>query len=112
LRIKSLFIKNFRSLSLVDVSNLPSFIIIVGENGIGKSSVFDAIRVARAAIIAQQYASNETIYWQDQQRTDNLIQVGQDEMVIKIGFEPNTEREVQEIGSNEASVQVTYRRGE
>ena len=58
-----------------------------------------------------QHSSNETIYWQDQQRMHNLTQVGQDEMSIKIDFELNTEQEVQETGVNEISLQVTYTTG-
>lgn len=108
MKIRSLYIKNFRSLSLVDVSNLPDFVMIVGENGIGKSSIFDAIRFAKTMVAPYTYS--DTSYWKQQNRMENLIRVGQDEMVVRIGFELDTDYEQEIMGDHEPLLQVTYQR--
>jgi hypothetical protein len=44
LKIDRLLISNFRGISLVDASDLGDTIIIAGQNGSGKSCIFDAKR--------------------------------------------------------------------
>lgn len=106
MKLRSLYIKNFKSLSLIDVSNLPDFVMIVGENGIGKSSIFDAIRFAKTMVAP--YASSDQGYWHQRQRMANIIQNGQEEMVIKIDFELSTDAERKTMEGNSPSLKVSY----
>jgi predicted ATP-dependent endonuclease of OLD family len=106
MKIKSLYIKNFRSISLIDVSDLPDFVMIVGENGIGKSSIFDAIRFAKTMVAP--YAQSDIDYWHERQRLTRLLQIGQEELIIRIGFELETDAERKLIEGNIPSLQVTY----
>ncbi|MDU9402700.1 AAA family ATPase [Pseudomonas sp. zfem004] len=48
MKIKSLSIENFRGISKVDIDNLGDTIIIAGQNGSGKSCIFDAIRLLKS----------------------------------------------------------------
>lgn len=48
MRIKNLTIKNFRGINKVALDGLGDTIIIAGQNGSGKSCVFDAIRLLKS----------------------------------------------------------------
>lgn len=48
MRLKNLLIKNFRGISKVELADLGDTIIIAGQNGSGKSCVFDAIRLLKS----------------------------------------------------------------
>ncbi|MFF5866732.1 AAA family ATPase [Pseudomonas sp. NPDC012596] len=48
MKIKSLSIENFRGISKVEIDNLGDTIIIAGQNGSGKSCIFDAIRLLKS----------------------------------------------------------------
>ena len=41
--IKQIIIKNFRNLKEVNLYNLTNFVILGGENGSGKTNIFEAI---------------------------------------------------------------------
>jgi hypothetical protein len=47
-KVERLLISNFRGITLVDASDLGDTIIIAGQNGSGKSCVFDAIRLLKS----------------------------------------------------------------
>ncbi|MGY3559811.1 putative ATPase [Bradyrhizobium sp. USDA 4463] len=59
MKIDRLLISNFRGISLVDATDLGDTIIIAGQNGSGKSCIFDAIRLMKTTYGG--YAQNE---WQ------------------------------------------------
>ncbi|QTT89811.1 AAA family ATPase [Pseudomonas chlororaphis] len=59
MKIESLFIENFRGISKVEAKDLGDTIIIAGQNGSGKSCIFDAIRLLKS--IYGGYQQNE---WQ------------------------------------------------
>lgn len=59
MKIDRLLISNFRGISLVDAPDLGDTIIIAGQNGSGKSCIFDAIRLLKTTYGG--YAQNE---WQ------------------------------------------------
>ena len=48
MKIDSLTIKNFRGISDVSLNDLGSMVIIAGQNGSGKSCLFDAIRLLKS----------------------------------------------------------------
>jgi hypothetical protein len=48
LKIDRLLVSNFRGISLVDADQLGETIIIAGQNGSGKSCIFDAIRLLKS----------------------------------------------------------------
>ena len=43
MRIRKLELHNFRMFSHLVLENLPSFILLVSENGLGKSTILEAI---------------------------------------------------------------------
>jgi predicted ATPase len=59
MKIDSLLIQNFRGINRVEVKDIGDTIIIAGQNGSGKSCVFDAIRLLKS--IYGGYQQNE---WQ------------------------------------------------
>ena len=48
MKIRSLLIENFRGIQRVEATDLGDTIIIAGQNGSGKSCIFDAIRLLKA----------------------------------------------------------------
>lgn len=48
MKINTLFIENFRGIHRVEAKNLGDTIIIAGQNGSGKSCIFDAIRLLKS----------------------------------------------------------------
>lgn len=48
MRISSLTIQNFRGIRRAQLQNLTNFVIVAGENGAGKSTIFDAIRLLKS----------------------------------------------------------------
>jgi len=57
MKIKSLYIENFKAVRKLSLSDLPQGIVIAGPNGCGKSSLFDAIKLLKSAY--GQYFDNE-----------------------------------------------------
>lgn len=49
MRIANLIIQNFRGISRVEANNLGDTVIIAGQNGSGKSCIFDAIRLLKSS---------------------------------------------------------------
>lgn len=61
MKIEGLRIKNFRGISEVSLSKLGAVVIIAGQNGSGKSCVFDAIRLLKS--VYGGYQANEWHHW-------------------------------------------------
>lgn len=61
MRFLSLNIKNLRAVREFNIQNLDNFIVIAGQNGCGKSCVFDAIRLLKS--IYGGYQANEYHQW-------------------------------------------------
>lgn len=61
MRIESLSINNFRGIRQLDMSALGHMIIIAGQNGSGKSCIFDAIRLIKS--VYGGYQANEWQQW-------------------------------------------------
>ena len=47
MRIESIRLKNFKSFRDVHIKEIPKFLVIVGANGSGKSSLFDVFGFLR-----------------------------------------------------------------
>jgi len=60
-RFHSLFISNLRAVKNFQIDELGSFVVIAGQNGSGKSCVFDAIRLLKS--VYGGYAANEYHQW-------------------------------------------------
>jgi predicted ATPase len=54
MKLKRVQIKNFRKLASIDFSIDKNVTVIVGPNAVGKSSIFEAIRLAKAILFARQ----------------------------------------------------------
>ena len=61
MKIEALAIRNFRGISEVVLENLASMVIIAGQNGSGKSCIFDAIRLLKS--VYGGYQANEWQHW-------------------------------------------------
>lgn len=61
MKIDNLMIKNFRGIADVSLNNLGSMVIIAGQNGSGKSCLFDAIRLLKS--LYGGYQANEWQQW-------------------------------------------------
>ncbi len=61
MKIKSLRILNFRGIKEVNLESLGNIIIIAGQNGSGKSCIFDAIRLLKS--VYGGYQANEWQQW-------------------------------------------------
>ena len=51
MELKSLTVKNYRSLQHIHLKDIPKFLVIVGANGTGKSSFFDVFGFLRDALV-------------------------------------------------------------
>jgi len=61
MKIKSLHISNFRGIVNVSLEDLGTMVIIAGQNGSGKSCIFDAIRLLKS--VYGGYQHNEWQQW-------------------------------------------------
>lgn len=61
MKIESLRISNFRGIRDVALTNLGTMVIIAGQNGSGKSCLFDAIRLLKS--VYGGYQHNEWQQW-------------------------------------------------
>ena len=61
MKFHSLKITNLRAIQRFEISDLDSFIVVAGQNGSGKSCVFDAIRLLKS--IYGGYSANEYHQW-------------------------------------------------
>jgi predicted ATPase len=61
MKIETLGIRNFRGIREVDFTDLRSMVIIAGQNGSGKSCIFDAIRLLKS--VYGGYQQNEWQQW-------------------------------------------------
>src|ERR1035441_4037416 len=50
MELKSITIRNFRALQNVELKDIPSFMVLVGANGTGKSTLFDVFGFLRDAL--------------------------------------------------------------
>jgi AAA15 family ATPase/GTPase len=103
MKICSLQIENFRSIRFIDIKDLSNFVVIAGENGIGKSSIFEAIAFVKSSIAAYNY--REENMWV--QRRPSLISSGKNEMKVSFELEATTEDEEQIIGQHKVIAYVS-----
>lgn len=61
MKIQNLSITNFRGIREVQLANLGSMVIVAGQNGSGKSCIFDAIRLLKS--VYGGYQQNEWQQW-------------------------------------------------
>lgn len=61
MRFNSLLVSNLRAVRRFEVAQLKDFIVVAGQNGSGKSCVFDAMRLLKS--IYGGYAANEYHQW-------------------------------------------------
>jgi hypothetical protein len=61
MRFKRLEIRNLRAVETFTVDDLEDFVVVAGQNGCGKSCVFDAIRLLKS--LYGGYQANEHLQW-------------------------------------------------
>lgn len=61
MRFRSLRVANLRAVRLFEADDLKDFIVVAGQNGSGKSCVFDAIRLLKS--VYGGYSANEYMQW-------------------------------------------------
>lgn len=61
MKFHSLSISNLRAIKNFSIDDLPDFVVIAGQNGCGKSCVFDAIRLLKS--VYGGYLANEYHQW-------------------------------------------------
>lgn len=61
MKFHSLAITNLRAIRNFKIDSLPAFVVIAGQNGCGKSCVFDAIRLLKS--VYGGYLTNEYHHW-------------------------------------------------
>jgi energy-coupling factor transporter ATP-binding protein EcfA2 len=96
MRFRSLEIKNLRAVENFAVDNLGDFVVVAGQNGCGKSCVFDAIRLLKS--LYGGYQANEHLQWfgefainvQDQNALARMFRNPADPMLVsaEIEFSP------------------------
>lgn len=59
MRIETLKIENFRNISRLEMDDIPDVVVLAGANGCGKSSVLDAIALAKEATGAYRGATTD-----------------------------------------------------
>lgn len=69
MKIESLEISNFKAVKSAHLANLGGLIVIAGQNGSGKSAIFDAIRLLKSAYGGYQ-ASDEFQQWLGEMHID------------------------------------------
>lgn len=106
MRISSILIENFKSIKFLEVKNLPNFIVIAGENGVGKSSLFEAIVFFKSSI--GPYSYQERNLW-DQKRKD-LIKIGEKTMKIALELEATTDQERGILQNDKVTAEISYTR--
>lgn len=61
MKIKNLTIRNFRGIREVHLTDLGDMVVIAGQNGSGKSCIFDALRLLKS--VYGGYQANEWHHW-------------------------------------------------
>jgi len=82
-------IENFRGIRKIKVENLPNLVVIAGGNGVGKSSILDAIRLVKAQV--RPYDNSESELTRD--ILQNAIRKGENYCKILLEIEPITDKE-------------------
>jgi AAA15 family ATPase/GTPase len=108
LKIVSLHIENFKGITNIDISDLPNLVVIVGENGIGKTSIFEAVSFLKS--FAGPYVSQDTQLWQAKMQQQNPIRAGENQMRIMMEIQPTTdaERITTNQKNSKATIHVTF----
>lgn len=104
MKISSINIENFKSITKIEVTNLPDFIVLVGENGIGKSSIFDSISFVKSHI--GPYSPQDVNWWNNRILLQNPIKTGESKMKIEFEIEPTTNEEKRFTGNSNAKAGI------
>jgi AAA15 family ATPase/GTPase len=87
LKIRSLFIRNFKAITKISFENIPDLIVLAGPNGCGKTSIFEAIRLIKAIIGPYHTSELPTIRSELQQNLKNLLRFNSPELEISMSIE-------------------------
>lgn len=90
MRIHSILIQNYKVISNVNVTNLPNFVLLASENGVGKSTIFEAICIVKSLIGPYNNSENQ---WA-RQKLNNSIRQGETEFRIELEIEGTSPQEI------------------
>jgi len=80
-------IKNFKNISNLLMENIPDLVVIAGPNGSGKTSIFEAIRVFKAAMGPYTNQDMNIIQQEVNRQLGNYVALDKEEATISISFE-------------------------
>ena len=97
MRIKYLKIENYKAIERVEIKDLGQLVLIVGGNGVGKSCIFDAIRILKSSYGSyhqnewQNFLNEFQINYQAGQNIDYLFRKKERCILIEIELEISKE---------------------
>jgi predicted ATPase len=106
MNLLALSVSNFRAIASLEMTNLPSAVVLAGPNGCGKSCVLDAIRLLKSAF--GSYQQDEWSNWFGEfqinlaRESNDLLSLFQDprkELLVSADFRFSPE-ELQELKTN------------
>ncbi len=78
MRIKSLELKNFKRFTDLTISDIPEtakLVLLIGSNGSGKSSVFDAFELANSALKSEPNRTSTELYYSKHKNDPLSVQI-------------------------------------
>ena len=89
MRVTALKLANLRAIETAEFRFQPGFNLIVGVNGVGKTSVLDALRVCLSAVVKQANKLRAPV----ESFTVDDIRVGADALTVECGVQIGDDRE-------------------
>jgi predicted ATPase len=110
MKIIGIEIENFKSIKKLNLKNIPNLVVIAGPNGVGKTSILEAIRFVKSRLYPYHY--QELQQSQNPEYMNNLIRNGEKKAKILLEIAPTTEQEKKIIGEDKkATIGLEYDNG-
>ena len=99
MKITSIEIENFKSIRQLSMKNIPNFVVIGGPNGVGKTTILEAIRFVKSWLYP--YDRGEKQWASRPEYLTNLVRKGATSAKIIFDLKPTNKKESTAIGENE-----------
>ncbi len=110
MKITGIEIENFKSIKKLNLKDIPNLIIIAGPNGVGKTSILEAIRFVKSRLYP--YHRQESQLSDNPDYVNNMIRNGEEKAKIMLEITPTTEHEKKIIGEDKkATIGIEYDHG-